>query len=191
MAIAEAHGLSRGSIRRESLLDLTTFRTELLETAVQRVREEGVDLEAFTPRSEREWEDFYEAFLPLHQATPDGAAGSEPPPYETIRGGFAERWQILLARRGSDIVGVTMAFQRRDLPSRVVTFFTGVISTERGRGVATGLKAEHAGRLRNEGWRELSTWNMEENLSILVANGRLGFQPILRVQSLLLDFGGV
>jgi hypothetical protein len=29
---------------------------------------------------------------------------------------------------------------------------------------------------------------MEENFPILVANARLGFQPILRVQSLLLDF---
>jgi GNAT superfamily N-acetyltransferase len=81
-----------------------------------------------------------------------------------------------------------MAFQRLDQASRVVTFFTGVISSERGRGVATALKAEHARRLRDEGWRELSTWNMEENFPILVANARLGFQPILRVQSLLLDF---
>jgi hypothetical protein len=86
---------------------------------------------------------------------------------------------------------MTLAFQRPDLRSRVVTFFTGVISTERGRSLATGLKAEHAGRLRDAGWRELSTWKMEENLSILVANGRLGFQPILRDQSLLLDFDGV
>ncbi|HUZ40674.1 MAG TPA: GNAT family N-acetyltransferase [Acidimicrobiales bacterium] len=191
LAIAEAHGLSKGSIRRESLLDLTALRTEFIETAIQRVREDGVDLVAFTPRSERDWEDFYEALLPLHQATPDAAAGSGPPPYETIRGSYAERWQVLLAQRGSDIIGITMAFARPDLPSRVVTYFSGVISSERGRGVATGLKAEHARRLRNEGWRELSTWNMEENPSILVANGRLGFQPILRVQSLLLDFNGV
>jgi GNAT superfamily N-acetyltransferase len=188
MAIAEAHGLSRGSVRRESLLDLTTLRTEFVEAAVRRAHEEGLDLVAFAPRSEGDWEAFYEAFLQLHLATPDSAAGGEPPPFETLRGGYAERWQVFLARRGPVIVGITMAFQRLDLPSRVVTFFTGVISTERGRGVATALKAEHARRLRDEGWRELSTWNMEENLPILVANARLGFQPILRVQSLLLDF---
>jgi GNAT superfamily N-acetyltransferase len=189
-AIAEAHGFSKGSIRRESMLDLTTLGSEFFEAAIQRVRAEGVDLVPFAPGSERDWEDFYEVFLLLHHATPDRAAGREPPSYETIREGYAEAWQVLLARRGNDIIGVTMAFARPDLPSRVVTFFTGVLSTERGRGVATGLKAEHARRLRDQGWRELSTWNMEENLSILVANGRLGFQQILRVQLLLLDFDG-
>ena len=188
VVIAEAHGLSRGNVRRESLLDLTTLRTELIEAAVQRAYDEGLDLVAFAPRSERDWKDFYEVFLQLHQATPDSAAGREPPPYETLRGGYAERWQVLLARRGPVIIGITMVFKRLDQTSRVVTFFTGVISTERGRGVATALKAEHARRLRNEGWRELSTWNMEENFPILVANAGLGFQPILRVQSLLLDF---
>jgi GNAT superfamily N-acetyltransferase len=189
--IAEAHGFSRGTIRRESMLDLATLRSEFFEAAVQRLRADGVDLVPFAPGSERDWEDFYEVFLLLHKATPDRAAGREPPSYETIREGYAERWQVLLARRGTDTIGMTMAFARPDLPSRVVTFFTGVISTERGRGVATGLKAEHARRLRDEGWRELSTWNMEENLSILGANGRLGFRPILRVQLLLLDFDGV
>jgi GNAT superfamily N-acetyltransferase len=161
---------------------------ELVEAAVRRAYDEGLDLVVFAPRSERDWEEFYEAFLQLHQATPDSAAGREPPPYETLRGGYADRWQVLLALRGPVIIGITMAFQRLDQASRVVTFFTGVISSERGRGVATALKAEHARRLRDEGWRELSTWNMEENFPILVANAGLGFQPILRVQSLLLDF---
>ncbi|MGC2487008.1 MAG: GNAT family N-acetyltransferase [Acidimicrobiales bacterium] len=189
MTIAEAHGLSRGDIRRESLLDLTCLRMDLVESVVQRAHDEGLDLVAFAPQSERDWEEFYEVFLQLHKATPDSAAGREPPPCETLRDGYAERWQVLLARRGPVTVGITMAFPRLDQASRVVTFFTGVVSTERGRGVATALKAEHARRLRDEGWRELSTWNMEENFPILAANARLGFQPILRVQSLLLDFG--
>ncbi|MFZ0769102.1 MAG: hypothetical protein WAM64_07745, partial [Acidimicrobiales bacterium] len=188
MAIAEAHGLSRGDTRRESLLDLTCLPIELIEAAVRRAHDEGIDLVTFAPRSERDWEEFYGVFLELHQATPDSAAGREPPQYETVRDGYAERWQVLLARRGPVIIGITMAFPRLDLASRVVTFFTGVVSTERGRGVATALKAEHARRLRDEGWRELSTWNMEENLPILAANARLGFHPILRVQSLLFDF---
>lgn len=188
MAIAEAHGLSRGSIRRESLLELACLPTELVEAAVRRANDEGIDLVEFAPRNERGWEEFYEVFLQLHKTTPDSAAGREPPPYETLRDGYAERWQVLSARRGPVIIGVTMAFPRLDQASRVVTFFTAVVSSERGRGVATALKAEHARRLRDEGWRELSTWNMEENFPILATNARLGFQPILRVQSLLLDF---
>jgi GNAT superfamily N-acetyltransferase len=188
LSIAEAHGLSRGSVRRESLLDLASLPTELVDAAVERVHDEGVDLVAFAPRSESDWQELYEVFLRLHRATPDSAAGREPPPYETVRSGYAEPWQVFLARRGPVIIAITMAFPRLDQASRVVTFFTGVIATERGRGVATALKAEHARRLRDEGWRELSTWNMEENLPILAANARLGYRPILRVQSLLLEF---
>jgi GNAT superfamily N-acetyltransferase len=188
MAVADAHGLSRGSVRRESLLDLTSLPMELVESTARRAHDEGIDLVAFAPQSERDWEEFYDVFLQLHRATPDSVAGREPPAYETVRDGYGEGWQVLLARRGPVIVGITMAFQRLDQASRVVTFFTGVIATERGRGVATSLKLEHARRLRDEGWRELSTWNMEENVPILAANARLGFHPILRVQSLLLDF---
>jgi hypothetical protein len=32
---------------------------------------------------------------------------------------------------------MTMAFARRDLASRVVTFFTGVVANERGKGITT------------------------------------------------------
>ena len=72
-----------------------------------------------------------------------------------------------LVRRSDAIVGMTMAFARPDVASRVVTSFTGVIEVERGQGIATALKAEHARRLAGAGWRELTTWNMESNLAIL------------------------
>ena len=100
MNIAEAHGFSKGTIRRESVLDLTTVRGEFVEAAVGRATQEGVELAAFAPSSERGWEEFYESFLKLHQTSPDGAEGREPPTYESIRSGYAERWQVLLARRG-------------------------------------------------------------------------------------------
>jgi predicted GNAT family acetyltransferase len=58
------------------------------------------------------------------------------------------------------------------------TFFTGVHPDHRGRGLSTALKATHAQKLRDAGWRELWTQNMETNTQILAANDRLGFTRV-------------
>ena len=144
LSIGAIHGFVKGQVRRESLLDLTSLHMDVVVAATERVREQGIELFAFAPSNDHDWQDFYAAFVPLHNAAPDGAAGRTPPRYETVRAGYTEPWQILLARRGAAIVGMTVAYQRADLPSRVVTYFTGVVSTEQGHGIATALKAEHA-----------------------------------------------
>jgi GNAT superfamily N-acetyltransferase len=187
LAVALAHGLVKGPIRRQSMLDLTSLRTDFVADLVARTVEAGVQLVGFEPTGEADWREFYEVFLSLHRLTPDSLAGREPPPYDTVRQSYGEPWQVLLAHRGAPMVGMTMAFRRPDRPLGVTTFFTGVASVEQGRGIGIALKAEHARRLGDDGWRELFTWNMEENLPILAANARLGFAPVLRVQSLFLD----
>jgi GNAT superfamily N-acetyltransferase len=188
LAVARHRGLVQGPVRRESLLDLTTLRAEVIEAAVARAAAAEVRLVAFSGSDEQAWRDLYESFVPLHDATPDAAGGREPPPLFSLQQGYAQPWQILLARRDDAIAGMTMAFARPDVASRVVTFFTGVAETERGRGIATALKAEHARRLAAAGWRELTAWNMESNKAILAANARLGFAPLTRMQALAYDF---
>ena len=188
VAVARHRRACAGAVRRESLLDLTTLRAEVFEAAVARAAAGGVRLVAFAGSDEQAWRDLYELFVPLHDATPDAAGGREPPPLSSLQQGYAQPWQILLARRDDAIAGMTMAFARPDVASRVVTFFTGVVETERGRGIATALKAEHARRLAAAGWRELTTWNMETNLAILATNARLGFVPLTRMQALTYDF---
>lgn len=188
VVIAETHGLDRGPVNRESRLDLVTLSPRVIEEAVSQATRVGVVVEPFDSAEDRAWRQLYANFVPLHNATPDGLAGREPPPYEVWRSGYIEPWQVLVARRDGVIVGMTLAFERTDLPSRVVTRFTGVRADERGNGIATALKAEHARRLRDAGWRELSTWNREENTPILAVNARLGFAPITRVLMLTLDF---
>jgi GNAT superfamily N-acetyltransferase len=187
-SIAAGHGLVQGPVRRESVLELALLSDATIERAVRRASDAGVSFMLFDSGNEEAWRQLYEDFLPLHHSTPDGVAGREPPPYETWRSGFSEPWQVLVARRGKTTVGMTMAFAPKDLGSRVVTFFTGVAAAERGKGIATALKAEHARQLRNAGWQRLSTWNMEGNLPILAANSRLGFVPITRAVHLTLDF---
>ena len=188
LAVAMHRGLVPGPVHRESLLELSTFPNELVEAAVARATAADVRLVAFTGSDEQAWRDLYESFVPLHDATPDAAGGREPPPLASLRHGYSGPWQILLARRNDAIAGMTMAFARPDVASRVVTFFTGVVETERGQGIATALKAEHARRLAVTGWHELTTWNMESNRAILATNARLGFVPLTRIQALTYDF---
>jgi GNAT superfamily N-acetyltransferase len=188
VAVAGHCRLVPGPVRRESLLDLTTLPAEVVDAAVARAAAAEVRLVAFAGSDEQAWRDLYESFVPLHHATPDAAGGREPPPLSSLQQGYAQPWQILLARRNDAIAAMTMAFARPDVASRVVTFFTGVMETERGQGIATALKAEHARRLAAAGWRELTTWNMESNKAILAANARLGFAPLTRMQALTYDF---
>jgi GNAT superfamily N-acetyltransferase len=188
VAVARHCGLAPGPVRRESLLDLTTLSGETVDAAVARANAAEVRLVVFAGSSEQAWRELYASFVPLHDATPDAAGGRKPPPLSTLQHGYSEPWQILLARRDDAVVGMTMAFARADVTSRVVTFFTGVVETERGHGIATALKAEHARRLAGAGWRELTTWNMESNVAILTANARLGFVPLTRMQALTYDF---
>lgn len=187
-SIAAAHGLIEGPVRRESILELALLSDAAIEQAVGHVSDAGVSLALFGSGSEDARQRLYEDFLPLFGSTPDGVAGREPPPYETWRSGFSEPWQVLVARRGKTTVGMTMAFARKDLASRVVTFFTGVAAAERGKGIATALKAEHARLMRNAGWEHLSTWNMEGNVPILAANSKLGFVTLTRAVPLTFDF---
>lgn len=188
LAVAMHRGLVPGPVRRESLLELSTLPNEQVEAAAARATAADVRLVAFTGSDEQAWQGLYESFVPLHHAAPDAAGGREPPPLSALRHGYCRPWQILLARRSDAIVGMTMAFARPDMASRVVTFFTGVVEAERGQGIATALKAEHARRLAASGWHQLTTWNMESNGAILTANARLGFMPLTRMQALTHDF---
>jgi GNAT superfamily N-acetyltransferase len=188
LAVARHRQLVPGPVRRESLLDLSTIPAEVVAAAVARATVAEVRLLAFAGSDEQAWRDFYESFVPLFEATPDAAGGREPPPLLSVQDGYSQPWQILLALRDGAVVGITMAFARPDVVSRVITFFTGVVESERGQGIATALKAEHARRLAAAGWRELTTWNMESNVAILAANARLGFVPLTRMQSLTYDF---
>ena len=188
LAVARHRRLVFGPVRRESLLDLTTLPAEVVEAAIVRAAAAEVRFVAFAGSDEQAWRELYESFVPLHHATPDAAGGREPPPLSSLQQGYSQPWQILLARKGEAIVGMTMAFTRPDVASRVVTSFTGVVETERGQGIATALKAEHARRLTGAGWRELTTWNMESNLAILAANASLGLVPLTRMQALTYDF---
>jgi GNAT superfamily N-acetyltransferase len=188
LEIAAAHGATLGARRWESRLDLAALSLPVVETAVGRASAAGVQLVPFTPDN-GPWAQLYGDFLPLHWATPDGSAGRQPPSCDWLQEKFSQPWQVVLARQGETTIGMTMAFARAASAEKVETFFTGVSAPERGKGVATALKAHHAWLLRKAGWQELYTWNLEGNVPILAANARLGFVQVRGIQELTLDFG--
>jgi GNAT superfamily N-acetyltransferase len=188
LEIAAAHGATLGARRWESRLDLASLSLPIVETAVGRATAAGVQLVPFTPDNGL-WTQLYDDFLPLHWATPDGSAGRQPPSRDWLQDRFSQPWQVVLARDGESTLGMTMAFARAASADKVVTFFTGVSAPVRGNGVGTALKAHHAWLLREAGWQELYTWNMEGNAPILAANARLGFVRVRGAQALTLDFG--
>ena len=99
-------------------------------------------------------------------------------PYGVFRSMVREPWQVLQALRGGDIVGITCLMIREDAPHRLNTLLTGVQPDARGQGISAALKYEQARRMRDAGWREIWTQNMDHNEPILRVNASLGFRPV-------------
>jgi hypothetical protein len=74
-------------------------------------------------------------------------------------------------------VGLTCVMDRAK-DEALNTFFTGVLSSARGAGLSTALKAQHALDMRARGHHRLYTQNMDQNVPILAANDRLGFSVV-------------
>jgi GNAT superfamily N-acetyltransferase len=136
----------------------------------------GVTLAAVSD-DEASWTELADAYNRLLLDAPDSAHGADPAPYPVLRSFLSEPWQVMVARDGRQLVGLTSVAVRDAATRRLNTMFTGVERSHRGRGLATALKATHALALRNAGWRSITTQNMEGNEPILASNRKLGFQP--------------
>jgi GNAT superfamily N-acetyltransferase len=119
LAVALDHGFRTLGVRRESRLEPEELPEAIVESAIARVLAEGIELVTFGGGEADAWVGLYEALLPLFADAPDSRAGREPPTYQAVSRQFSESWQILLARRGEEIVAATMAFARSDGRARV------------------------------------------------------------------------
>ncbi len=185
--VALAHGLEAGNLHLESRLSLQPSKK--LES-LAKATSEGLTVRTLGPdASEADWQEFAEVFNRLYLETPDQAGGSDPVPYPILRSLLPEPWQVMAAWRGERLVGFTSVMVRNGRERTLNTLLTGVERDQRGSGLSTVLKANHALSLGAAGWRSLITHNMEGNEPILASNRRLGFEPAGGVLDLLYDFG--
>lgn len=179
LAAVTARGLVEHGHHVESALDLTTLDDAVVDAAVARAEAMGCSLAALPPdAAEDEWLAAHEFLADRGEETPNSRDGGARLPYPVFRAVIAAPWQVVIARRSSAIVGGTALMHRDDAPLRLNTFLTGVHRSARGNGLAAALKTYHARLVRDAGWREIRTQNMDQNAPILAVNRQLGFRPV-------------
>lgn len=178
-AAVTARGLVEHGHHVESALDLTTLDDAVVDAAVARAEAAGCTLSALPPdAAEDEWLAGHEFLADRAEETPDSRDGGARLPYPVFRAMIIDPWQVVIARRAGEIVGGTALMHRNDAPLRLNTFLTGVHPSARGNGLAAALKTHHARLVRDAGWREILTQNMDQNAPILAVNRQLGFRPV-------------
>lgn len=177
-AVAARFGLVEHGHHIESRFDLTTLDELAVTQAVARTTAAGYVLESLPESSsEAAWLQAYEFLVLRMRESPDSEAATQDMPYSLFRALTAEPWQMLLARRDGVLAGITTLMTRPNEERVLNTMFTGVRPDARGHGVSAALKLDHARRVRDRGWREIVTQNMDQNAPILAVNKRMGFRP--------------
>lgn len=185
-AAAAAWGLTEHGHHVESRLDLAALDEPAVTQAVARVTAAGYVIDSLPESSgEAEWRQAYDFLVQRMREAPDSEAATQDMPYANFRALIAEPWQVFLARRQGELTGITALMTRGTEEWVLNTMFTGVRPDARGNGVSQALKLEHARRVRDRGWREIVTQNMDHNASILAVNKRMGF----RATGGMKDFG--
>jgi len=184
--IALAQGLHLGGLHVESQLDLVGVDVAHLRRRA--VAPAGLVVTPLAPdATEVDWQEFAALEARLEADTPDHATGSVPMPYGILRAFVPEPWQVMVARHGDVMIGVTAVTVRYADNREVNTLMTGVSPEYRGRGLATALKAAHGLALREVGWRRIRTQNMDGNVPILAANATLGFRRFRTIRDVTWD----
>lgn len=181
LAAALHGGLVEHGHHIESALDLTAFKAAPTRQDVERLRSHGIALEQLPDDAdEAVWRSAHASLNERLAEAPDSREGGGNMPYEVFRSFCEHPWQVLLARQlGTDeVIGLTCLMPRGDAPVRLNTMFTGVHPNSRGQNLSRALKAEHARRMRDAGWAEIFTQNMDGNKAILAVNAALGFVPV-------------
>ncbi|MDP9183341.1 MAG: GNAT family N-acetyltransferase [Actinomycetota bacterium] len=191
LAAAQRRGLVDHGHHIESALALAELDPRVERREPARAAALGVSLEPLADDAdEQAWRELYAFFVERLNEAPDSREGGGNMPYEVFRSFAVEPWQIYVAREAGTgrAVGVTSLMPRTDAPARLNTLFTGVHPDSRGQGLSVALKTAHACRVRDAGWNEILTQNMDGNYAILAVNRRLGFRPVGGCRDLGLAF---
>ncbi|MCY4093386.1 MAG: GNAT family N-acetyltransferase [Caldilineaceae bacterium] len=84
-----------------------------------------------------------------------------------------DAWFVALDN--GEYVGSTDVWLSKAEPHLLYVGLTGVVRSHRGRGIATALKLRSVEFAREQGFKEIRTWNETNNKVILDINDRMGF----------------
>ncbi len=84
-----------------------------------------------------------------------------------------DAWFVALDK--GEYVGSTDVWLSKAEPHLLYVGLTGVVRSHRGRGIATALKLRSVEFARQQGFKEIRTWNESNNKVILDINDRMGF----------------
>ena len=172
--VAEHWGAVLDAHHFESTLDLTALTEHQVAAWTAPAIRAGVTLHPV--EDDAALADLYPFARDRFKEAPDSGENSDELTLDVFRA-MAEPANMLIARRGADLVGMTWVIHRPGQPPATNTAFTGVHLDARGLGIALALKAEQARQLRDRGYHTLFTQNMSGNEPILRANQRMGFTP--------------
>lgn len=185
---AEHHGYRAFHERIDGYIDVPSFDASRFEdpdatvgriglrlaTYADVVDEHAGDLEAFQRAM---FANLWAMARDIPSATP---MPETPPPFEMVRRMLFEGPGIdpatsILALRGNDVVGVTITTLKET--GTAYTNLTGVLRSERGKGVALALKLRALRELKQRGVKLFGTTNDEKNAAMRSVNAKLGYVP--------------
>ena len=164
----------------ESRLDTASLDSSEWKRYSRRIAEQGIQIKSVVELESDPMRDrkLYE----LEWLVAKDVPSSEPPakvPFEEFQkvwertNHVTDAWFVALDK--GEYVGSTDVWLSKAEPHLLYVGLTGVVRSHRGRGIATALKLRSVEFARQQGFKEIRTWNESNNKVILDINNRMGF----------------
>ncbi len=187
-AFAAAHGYSAFHERIDSWIEVPSFEPSGFDDPDDAARRLGIRLATWAELRAEHGSDidrFENELLPVIWAMARDVPSptpmpDQPPPLEKARRMFFEGPGIdppttILALRDGKPIGMTVTMVKEN--GAAYTNFTGVMRSERGKGIALLLKLRVLRALKDRGVRLFGTTNDEQNAAMRGINRKLGYKP--------------
>lgn len=176
MAWVERRGFARHALRFDSLLDLRSLPPEMTADAAL---PPSILLHDMTVASEADWREIADLFASLLADAPDmrGLPRWDAARCDAVlrRSPGARADWVVVARRDDRPVGLTIGHA---MGAQIYSFFTGVVPSLRGTGLAHALKRRLIAAAQADGIALMRTTNLETNTPALRLNAALGFRRV-------------
>ena len=183
-SVAFARKIGAVELKRdwESRLDLASFDPARFAKAPERAAAAGVRITTLAAEMKADREAVRKAYALHAEARVDvpGLDPATPSPFErfeeeVLRAPWSLPEAYFIAIRDGRYLGESSLAKEGTDPTTIHQNLTGVLRTERGKGIAMALKLKAVEYARAHGLRQIRTWNDSLNRPMLAINEALGF----------------